>query len=98
MASLVRIRSIRRGLLEITVDVRQAQLQEFAERFALERATQNVIAPLLCVVHVAILGRDIEIAEHDELVVGFQFVCKEALQGSQPAELVLIFFRTDATT
>jgi len=77
---------------------RYAGLQEFAERFALERATQNVIAPLLCVVHVAILGRDIEIAEHDELVVGFQFVCKEALQGSQPAELVLIFFRTDATT
>jgi hypothetical protein len=94
MASLARIRSI----LEIAVHIGQTEFQEFPERFALERTAENVVAPLLGVVYVAIIGCDIEVAKHHELFINFEFVLEKISQSSEPAKLVLILLRADALT
>ena len=62
-----RVRAL--GLLEQPERVGQSQRDEAAERLLLGLAEQHLPGPLLRVVHVAILGRDVVVAEEHELRV-----------------------------
>ena len=45
---------------------------------------------------VAILRGDIEVAEHDKMLMRFEFGPQELVQRRKPAQLVRVFFRANA--
>src|SRR6185437_4626585 len=51
----------------------EAKIEDAAQRRALGFRAQHLSAPRFRIVHVAIVGRDIEIAQHDHLAVALQF-------------------------
>ena len=54
-------------------------IKQFAERLPFLRAAQNPFAPFLGVINVLVRGRNIEIAQHHELVVPRYLVFEKTL-------------------
>ena len=69
----------------------QAQRQQFVQRGAFGGRGQNaVIVPHHRIVHVAVIGRDVEIAEHHQLRVTLHLLAHPVGHRVQPAQFVIV--------
>ncbi len=67
----------------------QAEVEQAAQRLAFRRGTQDLFAPALGIVHVAVVGRDVEVAEHDQVRMLAHFLAQPFAHRGEPAQLVL---------
>ena len=56
-------------MFELAEHICQTQAEKFAKRLAFKWATKNCLAPFFGVVNVGISRRDIEVTEHDDILV-----------------------------
>jgi hypothetical protein len=82
-------------LLEQAEGIDQAEFDKLAEGRALRFAAQDLVLPRRRVMHVAVLRRDVVIAEQGQLREALQFAAQMVFQGRQPAQLVFIFVAAD---
>src|SRR5512145_514912 len=78
------------GLIEQPEAVLQAEVEQAAKRRTFLLAAQDLACPELRVVHVAVLRRDVVVAEDDELRVSGELPAQPVGERAQPSELVLV--------
>src|SRR5690606_21908424 len=85
-------------LLELAERVVETELEDAAERRSLGGRAVDLALPRGRVVHVPVLGRDVEIADDDEALVAIELARELRAKRLEPLKLVDVFLRLEALT
>ena len=83
------------GLLEQPETVFHAECQQALKDSAFRFGAQDFALPGFCVMNVAVLGRDVEVAGENQLRKTPDFFREPAFEGGKPGQLVVIFVAAD---
>ena len=82
-------------VLEQPEAVGEAETKHPRQRLPFRRRAQDLLAPRRRIVHVAIVRRDVEVAEHDQPRRAREFIREERRHPGQPVQLVFVLVRAD---
>ena len=84
------------GLLEQAEGVGEPEREDGAKRLALRVAHEHLPSPGVGIVHVAVLGGDVVVAEHGHLAPRRELALQPARERGEPAQLVVVLVGADA--